>query len=204
MDFFLKIKHWKLLLIIALPPIVIEIFSGESLTFWNMVGSFYALVIWQTWLFCIGLFFKNPFKASIQVSIFKLCYIYNILYLLLSLIEVSSVDDPYPYWQLPFHVLSFFSLFFLIYFSAKNFVLFEKTHYKKTHDFFTTFILLWFFPIGIFFIQTRINEYWNISKKGVQTTWSQHKSTASQFVAFDPKTSFYKIDLYYGSTTIIR
>lgn len=57
----------------------------------------------------------------------------------------------------PLHLLAMFCMFYSLYFIAKNLVMAEKNEIIEFYDFSGPFFLIWFFPIGIWFIQPRIN-----------------------------------------------
>jgi|HubBroStandDraft_2_1064218.scaffolds.fasta_scaffold26755_3 hypothetical protein len=58
----------------------------------------------------------------------------------------------------PLHFLAMFCLFYLLYFVSKSLVLAETCKPASFNDYAGPFFLIWFFPIGIWFIQPRINR----------------------------------------------
>ena len=58
----------------------------------------------------------------------------------------------------PFHLFSIFCIFYCIYFNAKSLKTAELQRAITFSDYVVEFFLLWFFPIGVWFIQPRINK----------------------------------------------
>jgi hypothetical protein len=59
---------------------------------------------------------------------------------------------------LPLHFFAMFCLFYDLYFVSKNLVMVETGKRVTFYDYAGPFFLIWFFPIGIWFIQPRINR----------------------------------------------
>jgi hypothetical protein len=59
---------------------------------------------------------------------------------------------------MPMHLLSMFCLFYCIYFIARALRSVELNRIVTFSDFAGDFFLIWFFPIGIWIIQPRINR----------------------------------------------
>lgn len=59
---------------------------------------------------------------------------------------------------IPLHLFSIFCSFHSIYHTAKTIKSAEQKKEVKFQEFGTEFVLLWFFPIGIWFLQPRINK----------------------------------------------
>ena len=59
---------------------------------------------------------------------------------------------------LPLHFFALYCLFYLWQFVAKNLAIAEKGKEVEFPQYMWLFLLLWFFPIGIWFLQPRINQ----------------------------------------------
>jgi hypothetical protein len=57
----------------------------------------------------------------------------------------------------PLHLFSTFSMFYIIYHAAKTIKTVNAQKQVTFSDFIEEFFLIWFFPIGIWFIQPKIN-----------------------------------------------
>jgi len=58
----------------------------------------------------------------------------------------------------PLHLLAMFCLFYLLYFVSKSLVLAETCKPASFNEYAGLFFLIWVFPIGVWFIQPRINR----------------------------------------------
>ncbi len=58
----------------------------------------------------------------------------------------------------PFHLFAMFSIFYSLYFTAKTIKTVELQRDVRLSEFIGEFFLLWFYPIGIWFIQPRVNR----------------------------------------------
>lgn len=58
----------------------------------------------------------------------------------------------------PLHLFSMFCIFYSLYFVAKTFKTVELQREVSFSDFVGEFFLIWFYPIGIWFIQPKINK----------------------------------------------
>ncbi|WP_338392376.1 hypothetical protein [Fulvitalea axinellae] len=61
----------------------------------------------------------------------------------------------------PLHFLSMFSILHTLYFSAKTFKTAELQREAEFSDFIGEFFMIWFYPIGIWIVQPKINKMIN-------------------------------------------
>ena len=59
---------------------------------------------------------------------------------------------------IPLHLFSMFCIFYCLYFVAKTFKTVELQREVSFSDFAGEFFLFWFFPIGIWIVQPKINK----------------------------------------------
>ncbi|WP_345012287.1 hypothetical protein [Christiangramia aestuarii] len=59
---------------------------------------------------------------------------------------------------IPLHLFSMFCMFYLLYFVSKTIKTVELKRSVTFSDFVGEFFMIWFFPIGVWFIQPRINK----------------------------------------------
>ena len=59
----------------------------------------------------------------------------------------------------PLHLFSMFCIFYSLYFVAKTFKTVELQREVKFSDFAGEFFMIWFYPVGIWIIQPRINKF---------------------------------------------
>jgi hypothetical protein len=61
----------------------------------------------------------------------------------------------------PLHLFSMFCIFYCLYFIAKSLKSVELQRPVTFNDYAGEFVLIWFFPIGVWVIQPRINNIFN-------------------------------------------
>ncbi len=79
----------------------------------------------------------------------------------------------------PLHSLAVFCMFYDLYFVCKSLVLAETSRPVSFYDYAGPFFLIWFFPIGIWFTQPRVNRLYAERKK-TRTTNGCHVGLAQR------------------------
>lgn len=122
------------------------------------------------WLFSLGsnLFKRLPAKAKMSFTRFQVFFSIPVIYMLVlcGFMAISYSDTPSttptaPWIVLliiPVHLFSMFCVFYCLYFVAKTLKAVEWQKPVTFSDYVGEFFLLWFFPIGVWFIQPRINK----------------------------------------------
>jgi len=59
---------------------------------------------------------------------------------------------------IPLHLFAMFCMFYVLYFVSKNMVMAETAKQVLLADYIWSLMLFWFFPIGVWFIQPKINQ----------------------------------------------
>ncbi len=180
---FLLAKHWHYFIAAFILPLSI-LTLGIFLPFYVLNGAtpfiaiplsiLIAQMVVYFWLWNIGkvLFSKLPFYISKEYALFKWliiiptavsllifafllsgAFILGMGYLSFSSILFSSMIIVLPLW-----ILLLITKFYCFYFVAKVLKSFEKQRNVRQVEFLGDFLLLVFFPVGIWFIQPRINR----------------------------------------------
>jgi hypothetical protein len=134
---------------------------------------FMAVFFGWFWSVAIGLQKKVPENVTMKVTKFKILFFIPLVYILLFL-TVFSVSlngffssNPEPGFGLhggllavvfPIHFFSMFCIFYTLYFVAKTFKTVELQREVKFGDFAGEFFMIWFYPIGIWIVQPKINK----------------------------------------------
>lgn len=170
MTMILKIDSWKIFFgIIIFPIISIAVGVLLSKLTQNPNWSVFAPVIaalsmcftYFGWLWTAGVsIYKTPEQESQpNPNIFKALFIYSTVFsfIISPFLKVYLADQ----YKLPLTLLSFISLLsFLtcIYLIVKNLKNAEKNNHENRNSLILDFILVWFLPIGIWFIQPRVRK----------------------------------------------
>jgi hypothetical protein len=125
------------------------------------------------WSIAIGLQRKIPAQVKMKVKKFKILFFVPVVYIasmmLMMIImmngfmEKESLPNPgfiggFAALIVPLHIFSMFCVFYSLYFVAKTFKTVELQREVSFSDFAGEFFMIWFYPIGIWIIQPKINQ----------------------------------------------
>jgi hypothetical protein len=130
-----------------------------------------GLLGWQ-WSVAIGMQKLVPDGVKMKVGKFKIFFFVPVVYLTLLMIfiffvfpmDFSNPNDFVPGFLIgfaiimPVHLFSMFCLFYCIYFVSKTLKTVELQKEVVFADFALEFFLVWFFPIGVWILQPKINK----------------------------------------------
>lgn len=170
--FFLRARHWQIFLLL-----VGVCFLGQMIVVSSMAtqmrapedfdrtARFFGAVTVVFMLFFLGWFWSmGSFLTSIisepqrlPLRYFRLSLIYPAIYVTY-FFSVFSASRPPSALIVPFHLLAMFCMFYNLYFVSKSLVIAETGRAASFYDYSGPFFLTWFFPIGIWAIQPRINR----------------------------------------------
>ena len=139
---------------------------------WLALIPFGILFGWF-WSIAINLQKKIPSDVTMKVKKFKLFFFIPVVYILLFVVFFSfilmetmmTVPDPsigligsLLVLIIPLHLFSMFCILYTFYFIAKTIKTAELQRDVVFNDFIAEFFLLWFYPIGIWILQPKINK----------------------------------------------
>lgn len=179
MEFFLRAMHWQIFTLLIIIPAVLLIFLFANndidlmLILSPALGLLYIIVFFG-WLWAIGTKLHNKVLASRRsnLMVFKVVLLIPIIYVLGISIYISMhimglvPNDSPPLFFIkniirdvfPLHMLSMFCLFYAFWNNAKTIKSIELQRPVSFSDFSEDIFLLWFFPIGIWIVQPRVNK----------------------------------------------
>lgn len=179
MNSFLTLKHWQLFVLLFVFPFVLLIVAlsamlSPGLPVWIFsIAPIVVIIFWilvLCWFYVLGtnLHRKLPYGVSMSLILFKLCLVIPVVYVFsISVFLVSFFDEipsgvaPNPelfVWIYPLHLFVMCCILYTFYFNAKAIKSVESQGPVAFSDFAGDFFLFWFFPIGIWTIQPRINK----------------------------------------------
>lgn len=174
---YLKAKHWQIFLLTLVIPYVAQ---GVSMSLFRetpnlmmnatapiMLIFFFFFFGW-IWSISIGLQKRIPDGIKMKTRKFKVFLIIPMIYIpfAFSLMDLLFSSTAQPNASsigismaiiIPFHILSIFGMFYSFYFFAKTMKTVELQKEVTFSDFAGEFFLIWFFPIGIWIIQPKVN-----------------------------------------------
>lgn len=168
---FLNAKHWQVFFVLFFAPYV----SGFVYIFFPraIYASIAVMVVYGLctlgWYWSIGRFLASIADPALRMrtSLFQFAFVYTLVYaitfvwLALSNAEISPII-------VPFHLFAMACIFYALYFVARNLALVETGKSVSFADYAVPFVLLWFFPIGVWIIQPKINRLY-ASKERIAT-----------------------------------
>ena len=125
------------------------------------------------WSIAIGLQSKIPENVKMKVKKFKIFFFIPLVYMFFSMLLIALaleeliINGTDPSGGLSgsllaiivlLHLLSMFGIFYSIYFAAKTFKTIELQREVSFSDFAGEFFMFWFYPIGIWIVQPKINK----------------------------------------------
>lgn len=125
------------------------------------------------WSVGIGLQSKVPENVKMKTKKFKIFFFIPLLYIILlsTIFSVSASgmmeNETPPAVELimslvviiiPLHLFSMFCIFYSLYFVAKTYKTVELQRQVSFSDFAGEFFMIWFYPIGIWIIQPKLNK----------------------------------------------
>lgn len=94
----------------------------------------------------------------LRVSFFRFALLYPTVYIPIFFALFNTSRPALLALIFPLHVFAMFCLFYDLYFVSKSLALIETGELVSFYDYAGAFFLLWFFPLGVWFIQPRINR----------------------------------------------
>jgi hypothetical protein len=168
-NFFLRAEHWQIFLLLFAAPTIAEFFViPTTIRSWHELGpnGFFFLGVMVLYLLCflawfgsMGLFLRSIVSPELRMEtqFFRLALVYPVVYVPIFFFLV--IPDKVPVWVvLPLHLACMACIFYLLYFVSKNLVLAETAKQASFYEYAGPFFLLWFFPVGVWIVQPKVNR----------------------------------------------
>jgi hypothetical protein len=174
--FFLRAKHWQIFLLLFglgllgnVTVIVSSLSAIQSpLDSWRSGFLIFAVLTllfifcFLGWLWSMGSFLDSVVQPELclEMKIFRVAVIYPMCYfpIFMAFFLSLSVMPMLFVVIFPLHLLAMSCMFYLLYFVSKSLVLAETRKPASFYEYAGPFFLLWFFLIGVWFTQPRINR----------------------------------------------
>lgn len=179
----LKAKHWQLFLVFLsiqligllgiLPAFIGEpsfddyaspLLSSQGQWLFSIATILGAGVL-CAWLWSIGRGLQSHLSEELKMNInrFRLSVLTPVVYLVMYesffIYGINLLNEAALFkFVLPLHVLSILCMFYNLFFVAKTLKTVELQRLVKFSEFLGEFFLVWFFPLGIWLIQPRVNQ----------------------------------------------
>lgn len=179
MRIFLTLKHWQLFVLLVGIPMVLPFIIIGSFIFARdptiLFISFPTLmildmVVFFGWFYSLGtnLFKRLPVTVKMSLTTFKIFLFIPVVFMVFLLVFMfgmvsTTLSGEQPNLLIfaliiPLDLFCMFCLFYCMYFIAKALKAVELQKTVTFNDYVGEFFLLWFYPVGIWFLQPRINK----------------------------------------------
>ena len=169
MHFILKLKHWQVFLILSLASLTSN-FEWVGNDFFNLAINTFGVIIYFLWYFAVGLELKEHLPPGIELG--RTMFIINAFVLPLSMLLLIVVFNG------EFSSNGFFGFVWVIYlmYAIVQFIFFPARALKSVEQqaemgfdqYFGYFLLMLFWPVGIWWIQPKLNRIGRPNEKPLQ------------------------------------
>lgn len=146
------------------PDVLVRAMGGIGLVVIFLLALFFGWL----WSVGVGLQEKLPDRLKMNVRLFKAFVWFPVAYIILIVLLTSSMLSGLfttvgtvgagPFLLIiPLHFFAMFCIFYDLYFIAKTYKTAELQQAVKFVDFIGEFFLVWFYPVGIWILQPKIN-----------------------------------------------
>lgn len=149
---FLKLKHWQVFLIMLSAPLLNEV-SGQSNSLTKSIATLIMSLMYFFWLWSIGAGLNNSARVN-KSNLLKIALLYGIVYALAIFIIVNNNIEMIKIIGIILNLL-FIGSFLVLVLSASIAI---REAGENGISLLMSFLCLLFFPIGIWFIQPKLNQ----------------------------------------------
>ena len=166
MSIFLRAKHWQLFLVFIVAMYLSQSMAFDSIRGKNPVGPFLLmlpnfifsfLLFGWLWAIATACSKKLPAKLYSSPKFMQAGLIYALIYMTYFGAMFGSPEQLSAYIFIP-HLLAMAAAFYALLFTAKQLIKLEQSEDVNFLAYSGSFFLMWFFPIGVWFLQPKVNE----------------------------------------------
>jgi hypothetical protein len=171
--FFVRAKHWQLFLLFVATLVVMEVVAFGSFsaaekspeaatTAMLLIAALTGLCMlcFLLWLWSVGSFLSSVVQPTLRLRtrFFLFSVVYSSVYVFGFGAIFQSINSKLFAVIIPLHLFAMYCIFYCLVFVAKNLVMAETGRRVTFYDYAGPFFLVWFYFIGVWFIQPRINR----------------------------------------------
>ena len=171
----LTLPTWQVFVLLILPCIFPSSYCGIVLTILYGIFSTNCIYFLGT-----SLYKKLPVGHDLKIKSFTFYLFFAIAYLTIVFIlfdggyEINQDNYKNYGWTIaiiiPLHIFTMFSLFYVIWFIAKAIETIERKNVVGFGEYAGNFFLLWFFPIGIWWVHPKVRKIFQVDIERLPTT----------------------------------
>lgn len=164
MTFFLRAKAWQVFLILMAAASFGSFIQRKpgNITL-IMFGTVVLMLVWMGWMWAIASESNKRLEPSLQKSPMPMAFGIAFAAFYLALVpwlwpDLRTGDKGVPALVFPMHLGSMLAIFYALVFTANRLTTLERNQRVTFFDYAGPFFLFWFFPLGVWFIQPRVNR----------------------------------------------
>lgn len=167
MSIYLKAKHWQLFVVFMGSAFLSQVIiastfpDGEGV---NLVEMMIPTLVWAIvffgWIWAIAAACSKALPPELSSSPRPMQggLIYALAYMMFGAPSIFSSDGGVPGYLMAMHLLAMAAIFYALGFTAKQLTKLERKHDVSFFEYSGPFFLLWFFLIGVWFVQPKVNQ----------------------------------------------
>jgi len=166
---------WQVFIFLILPAVFPSNYVGLALT-----GAWFALLAYCNYFLGRSLYTRLPVEHDLSIKRFNFHFFFPLIYLLIVYIvfkggyEIHQDNYKNYGWSLaviiPLHVFTMYCLFYVIWFIGKAIATIEQNKVVAFDNYAGNFFLLWFFPIGVWFMHPKIRKIFSVDQSSLSSS----------------------------------
>ena len=169
-DLFLKAKHWHIFVVLVAIPYAIGFMTigAKQKVFYLGVPLAMTFVFGVTllaWYRSVASFSLSRFKPQYQMNqrFFKVAMLSPLLWVPIAYWLTHDMGEWANAVMIPLHLVAMGCMFYILNFVSKSLVMAETGNPTSPPDYLGTLLMFWMFPIGVWFVQPRVNRLYDRS-----------------------------------------
>lgn len=167
MSIYIKAKHWQVFIVLVGTMFLFQllmfsaVMNGRAPNFQALtVLTLFMAILFFGWLWSISIACYKALPPNLATSPMpmKICLIYALIYLAVSGTLFFGQGRPLHGYVFVMHLLAMAAIFYSLGFTAKQLTKLEQRKEVAFPSYVGSFVNLWFFPIGVWFIQPKVNR----------------------------------------------
>ena len=167
MSIYLKAKHWQLFIVLVGSMFLAQAMMAKSIMNGDLpnplvmaIPTFFVAIVFFGWLWSVASACSKALPPELTSSTkpMQFCLVYTLVYLFISGSFFFGAGGQLKGYIVVMHLLAMVSIFYALGFTAKQLAKLERGQNVSFFSYSGPFFLFWFFPVGIWFIQPKVNQ----------------------------------------------
>lgn len=143
-----SLPSWVVFFILVVPFFIMHI---------TPLSSAIAAFVLAVWLFATFISLKNKMPKEVKIS--PVWFVIRLIYAIVYIVALEVLfNGKVTSFLIPFHIFAVLSIFSCLFSASRSLVICEEKSKQRFDKYIGTFLLFWFYPIGVWFIHPRIKR----------------------------------------------